>query len=748
MNDVRMKLAGRYFNCLKAYYRFSIVAFLLGALLLGKTSFAQNKIRVALPLAIPTRGQFVLQGGYSKQTGLRIEAVKQGFDLHGYAVFEIQVKAKAAASKDRKIEFTWNLYENSREDTSLAISKTIVLEANRQEATTTLLVPQLLKDKNNLLYYSCETKVDGKRDSQLSQSKSGRQGVTITNSNGLSSEGLQAIVPFALSQTSLIRTRLQQRPESRQGQRQYFSDNLYRYELKQNLTKNWLAYSSADVVKIDASLIEGAIKDQPIEWQAMMDWVATGGSLWIEETSNKTASLVKITEQLQLADWHFDMAEGVDIRKPPVEGWKYDSLLVKKSTNPRDARQEVLDSVNPQGLRETLRSLTKSPDTAGWYAWFPYGMGRVYAFTERVEDFPFSIDRDQRRSAFTKLQSQNWRARHGLVLGEKSPTFANLLIPGVGIAPVVEFQVLITLFVLLIGPLNYWILYRLNRLHLLVLTTPLFAGLVTASLLVYALFCDGFGVQARARTVTLLNQEKSEAVTWSRMTHYAGSAPKKGMQMPEDAAIYPILPGYESAIAGSKPKEREIIWEEGRQDLISGWLPSRTAVQHLAVRKGETNHRIDFLTANGSKLEISNQLGADIALLLVKDEDESWKVGYEILAGDKKTLEPIELSKATVDFRILTIENKPAMPDGAGKQAGEMLANFGSRQSSRDFGSANMEENLLNRYIERLSGIDGTTGLALPPKSYLAVTQSAVESPMGVSNIDESGSFHITVGKW
>ncbi len=727
---------------------FCVVLLVLLTVFPMSASQAQNTLRLSLPVVLSPQGSFTSLKRYSKLTGLRIELEKKGFDQNGYAVFEVGILAKAATSKDRKITVRFFSIENTSQENNLTISKTFTLKANQQQAVTTLLVPQLFAEKNGIFLYSFITEVDGKLDQQLSQQKSTWLANRFANPNGIASDGIQAIVPFAFSQSSLNQNNLQPGLPNQTGRIFSFRDNLYRYQLQQNLAENWLTYTSADVVRVDANRIEMAIQSQPAEWKSLMDWVATGGNLWIEQTGSKAAALVEITNQLQLSDWYFDQSEGVDIRKPAVPGWKYDSLIVKSANNPVDATKEILDLANQNGLQETLQSLTQNPDTAGWYAWYPYGMGRVYAFKGRVEDYPGNLQRSQRRSGFSKLHSQNWSSRHGIVLGEKCSTFANLLIPGVGVAPVVEFQVLITLFVLLIGPLNYWLLYRLNRLHLLVLTTPLVAAFITGSLLFYALFCDGFGVSARVRSLTLLNQEKEEAICWSRMTHYAGSPPQGGLVLPADAAIYPILPGYESAIAGTNPKQREINWDGKNQNLVSGWLPSRTAVQHLVLRKGEAKHRLDILSTAGNDLEISNQLGADIEWLLVRKADSDWKVGYEIPVGSKRKLEPITLTKATVDLRILAVENKPSMPDGAGKEAGDMLANFGNSRSKRDFGSANLEENLLNRFIERLSGIDGSRGLAVPTQSYIAVTRSAVEAPLGLAEIEESGSFHITVGKW
>ena len=67
----------------------------------------------------------------------------------------------------------------------------------------------------------------------------------------------------------------------------------------------------------------------------------------------------------------------------------------------------------------------------------------------------------------------SWYRRHGLSLQRENSAFWNFLIPGVGLAPVTQFQVLISLFVLVIGPLNFVLLRRWHKLNLLVITVPI-----------------------------------------------------------------------------------------------------------------------------------------------------------------------------------------------------------------------------------------------------------------------------------
>jgi hypothetical protein len=63
-------------------------------------------------------------------------------------------------------------------------------------------------------------------------------------------------------------------------------------------------------------------------------------------------------------------------------------------------------------------------------------------------------------------------------------------------------------------------------------------------------------------------------------------------------------------------------------------------------------------------------------------------------------------------------------------------------------GSESLEKNLANVSISKLAGLEGSEGLALPPNSYLAVTETGPEVVFGMEGVEEEASFHVIVGQW
>ena len=60
-----------------------------------------------------------------------------------------------------------------------------------------------------------------------------------------------------------------------------------------------------------------------------------------------------------------------------------------------------------------------------------------------------------RSAGVTRLK---WFQRHGMSLHRENRDYWNWLVPGVGLPPVTTFLVLISVFVVVIGPINYLLL--------------------------------------------------------------------------------------------------------------------------------------------------------------------------------------------------------------------------------------------------------------------------------------------------
>jgi hypothetical protein len=346
--------------------------------------------------------------------------------------------------------------------------------------------------------------------------------------------------------------------------------------------------------------------------------------------------------------------------------------------------------------------------------------------------------------------TRHWDTRHGLIPDSSNADFGKLLLPEVGRAPVTEFQVLITLFVLVIGPFNYWILKRYKRLHLLVLTVPLSAGVATTALFLYAIVADGFSTRVRVRSYTTIDQPTGEAACWARMSYYAGLAPGKGLTMPADLVMYPILPNWGNDDSGT---DREMVWDENAELLTRGWLNSRTPTQYLMVRSRKTPHRLDVTSGNG-KMQVVNRLGTRIDSLLVLDDAGKFFSGQKLASESRVALESTSRDDAVKRIVDLLRDSEPELPaelSGSdrdflgrrGRLTRRMYSRFPRQQSE-----GQLNENIANRAVSDLAGMNGRPALDLPARSYVAVTATGPEVETGISYATENASFHVVVGRW
>jgi hypothetical protein len=410
-------------------------------------------------------------------------------------------------------------------------------------------------------------------------------------------------------------------------------------------------------------------------------------------------------------------------------------------------------------------------DSSRWFVEQPMGLGAVRAFQLDAASLDRSISTNEtnpdpeaneswtrrRRSALmlARRATSDWRSRHGMSPDEANYDFPKLLVPGVGLAPVWEFEILITLFVLLIGPVNYLVLKRFGRLHLLILTVPLAAALMTTTLFAYAVLSDGFGTIVRAQSFTSLNQATGEAACWTRLSYYSGMAPSQGLSMPDDVAVYPVIPGWnESSIDASIGAEREMIWAPPEAKLIRGWLRSRTPTQFLTIRARKSPYRLD-LSQSKDRLAASNELGTAIKFVVAIDENGQLFAAEDVPNGASGSLLPIARVDAIRRVRQLVIDNEPQAPAALAGEDSD-FALFERRQSQRmmrrqyglQYSDQRLSANLLHDALANLAGLAGQPALQLPPKSYVAFTESGPEVALGVSNAEEEASFHVIVGTW
>jgi hypothetical protein len=385
------------------------------------------------------------------------------------------------------------------------------------------------------------------------------------------------------------------------------------------------------------------------------------------------------------------------------------------------------------------RSKAGKPPVPPWFSLRSFGMGQLVRMN--IAD-PFPGSDEEWSWLFRTLggHRMRWTERHGLNARSSNPDFWNFLIEGVGRAPVMMFQVLIAAFTLVIGPVNYFVLRRRKQLYFLIVTVPALALLTTALLLGFAVSSEGFAVRTRVRSVTMLDQAHGEAVSWSRVSYYAGLAPTGGLRFSTETAVYPIEPS-ESASVGY----RVVDWTEG-QHLKSGWLLSRTPAQLFLIAHRLAGEQLAVASDGSGKVRVTNNLGCNVKQLYLSDDDGSVFVGQELAPGARTLLTPSDFDEAAKQLQSLLNAQQLVFPSDMKDEvpsAGFSIFGLGMPTTGPAVDSST---SLLEDMLRRLADTTSGTNPLKSARTYVAIAEQPPLVELGVRESVEVGSLYVIVG--
>ncbi len=247
-----------------------------------------------------------------------------------------------------------------------------------------------------------------------------------------------------------------------------------------DLPTQWIDYSGIDLVICSRAQLQVLAEQYPDQWRAIGQWLRNGGNLVVCGVGKNWEQVAELERAIGLVERNAKV--GGEERDPAKRGWNLPAKALRK---------QELNETAGESARPDLASIGDAPFISR-----PAGLGMVAAIRGGGAFDGNDFNWVWLLNTFGPERWQ-WYQRWGLSLERENDDFWNFLIPGVGLAPVTQFQVFITLFMLAIGPVNYFVLRRLGKLNLLVVTVPAGALLVTLALIAVALLADGLGVRVR-----------------------------------------------------------------------------------------------------------------------------------------------------------------------------------------------------------------------------------------------------------
>lgn len=488
------------------------------------------------------------------------------------------------------------------------------------------------------------------------------------------------------------------------------------------LPERWQQYLALDVVLIALDDLLELARSHPRRREALCGWVHAGGTLIVGGLHEDYSRLDELERALGLAAV---AGSGDDLRG---RGW----IAADPARWSPPTRTEV--TWQPPG-----------PDDRP-FVLHRYGLGTVVGLGS---EGPVRMSPSEWGWLANSLSQQTiWAYRYGIDFMAGNADFWRFLIPGVGLAPRWAFLLLITIFVVVIGPANYYWLRRRRKLYLLLVVVPTFAALVTMGLFAYAVVGDGLGVRVRVRSITEIDQRAGRATSWARLSYYAGLAPAAGLTFSDDVALLPIEP--EDMFESRPQHEREVEWADGKQYMRRGWLASRVPKQYLALRTRTTKAGLRILGRADKGLRVRNELGVNLERLLVCDEQGQLFAATSLGGGAEAVLAPAELAEQSAAWRAALFRYPLEYPEGfdpykSGFRRRAWQYGYSSGFGGSGFPAAGLMEATITRLLQACDG-DGKALLS-EPRTYLAIGASSPEIELGVNAKPEASLFLIQ-GRW
>ncbi len=512
------------------------------------------------------------------------------------------------------------------------------------------------------------------------------------------------------------------------------------------LPTRWIDFTCFDLVFITLADAKGLAANQPAAWKALCDWAATGPTLCVYDMELSAEQLAQVESLVGLtaASGATDSVIADNPWKPPDPGRDVEEITALKVV-----RQS--NSMSPEEVKSPPSQPTSKASPAPDYKPFVYRVFRRGRVVAMRTDSPLAADRYEAAWLLNELDGKSWMwyQRHGMSWHRENNDYWNWIVPGIGRAPVGTFLLLITAFVIVIGPVNYFFLRRRRRLYLLLVTVPAGAGLVTLALFAYALLSDGLGVRVRVRSFTEIDQRAGHAVSWSRQSYYAGLAPSGGLKFPERAAVLPI-DQYPAERRDGRLGMQQLVWSEG-QNLVSGYIGARSTAQFLVVESGPSRRGLLVVAGQAPvECQATNNLAAAIDTLIVKDDAGRVRWAKDLAIGQSQRLESVDPVAAQRELQAAFGVNRPAFPPGYQSHSYRGLGFSGRYYHSwsnvdRNLPNPTFASGILERSLQATLGGDVRTW---PPRSYVAITRTSPGVSLGHERAREEASFHVVYGSW
>lgn len=275
----------------------------------------------------------------------------------------------------------------------------------------------------------------------------------------------------------------------------------------------------------------------------------------------------------------------------------------------------------------------------------PVGFGRIL-FIRDPEPKEWSASETRQLSTLMRATRDPWK-------NIKGPIRLNKLFPvvektGINIR---AFLMLMFLFVIVVGPINYFLILRKKSKTWVLFTAPVISLATCVIVVGYAYAIEGIRKETRIGSFTILDQQNHEATTLGIEAFYCRITPGSGLMFSPRTEVTPMIQGerrhrhyHRYRRSGTYP--HQVDWTEN-QHLSSGWIKPRIPAYFFTRKPEKRRERVRLITKNGTN-KIVNGLGTDILKIYITDHSGTVYSAENITAGSEAGLKPMRMKAQTV----------------------------------------------------------------------------------------------------
>jgi hypothetical protein len=236
-------------------------------------------------------------------------------------------------------------------------------------------------------------------------------------------------------------------------------------------------------------------------------------------------------------------------------------------------------------------------------------------------------------------------------------------------------------------------------------------------------------------------------MTWSRQTYYAGFAPSRGLSFPANAAVFPVEHRPLSQ-SGMEDNRRELEWTD-RQNLVAGYISSRTMAQFVVIEPAETELRVRVEeSADGRPPQVTNELGVPILRLALCDSQDRRFETESLNPGEQAAAAIMDVQVAGAAWRSRYRAHRPNYPEGFNPRGLDDVTEFfsmGRWRPTSHLPDPAFEVSVLETGIREALDRDFEN---LTPRTYVAILGRSPFVALGVEQPSVESGFHVVVGRW